>query len=566
MVEVIIYLMESSVMLALFYLLYWFVLRKETFFSVSRFFLIGAPVASLLLPLISIEIMTPTLGPVERPIEAFSNFRMSYYDAIAGWEFDATRGRDASVAREPTGVASVPGSFEIIMFIILIIYAVGVVVILSKNVWTIRWIKSLIGCSATISRDGVIIIKIPQPIAPFSFFRYVFVHDAIVDTPEFDQILAHEKTHIEQRHSFDLVFIQILAAFLWFNPIVWQLIKSLKTTHEYIADRRIINSGYSLVEYQTLLLKQLISNNSFGLVHNFNLSFIKKRITMMKNKRSGRSGKIRAAMAIAATLIVSVAIIQCNTKLDDVSNQSGNADSDGFNGVNLPVLPKTDNHFDGDHADALTFVIAGDKLTIDGKFYQSDDITSVIKNTGLPSLNGHIVLVVDKNQKMGLVREVEMELRKADRRKILYVGVGTDGSKIETPIMLPPTIEEARRLGVFVESDLATAEAKGITAILKFKAGDNPGNDNQQKVYSFVKEQLDKSSTDYVVSLKYDDGDNYGAFLTNLHFIREGYIQIYQERSQALFGKDYYDISKEEYKAVRMNAPMAISIAEADRK
>ena len=533
----------------------------------SRFFLIAAPVASLLLPLISLKPITPTLGPVERPIEAFSNFRMSYYDAIAGWEFEATRRREAFVNREPGDVKSISGSFGIITLIFLIIYGVGVVVILSKNVWTIRWIKSLITCSATISREGVTIIKIPQPIAPFSFFRYVFVHDAIVDTPEFDQILAHEKTHIEQRHSFDLVFIQILAAFLWFNPIVWQLIKSLKTTHEYIADRRIINSGYSLVEYQTLLLKQLISNNSFGLVHNFNLSFIKKRITMMKNKRSGWSGKIRAAMAIAATLIVSVAIIQCNTKLDDVSIQSENAVGDGVNGsISLPVLPKTNNQFDGDHSDALTFTIAGDKLTIDGQSYQVDEIASVIKAKGLPSLNGHIVLLVDKNQKMGLVREVEMELRKADRRKILYVGVGTDGSKIETPIMLPPTIEEARRLGVFVESDLATAEAKGITAILKFKAGNDAGNDNQQKVYSFVKEQLDKSSTDYVVSLKYDDGDNYGAFLTNLHFIREGYIQIYQERSQALFGKDYYDISKEEYKAVRTNAPMAISIAEADSK
>jgi len=77
-----------------------------------------------------------------------------------------------------------------------------------------------------------------------------------------------------------------------------------------------------------------------------------------------------------------------------------------------------------------------------------------------------------------------------------------------------------------------------------------------------VKEQLNKSSTDYVVSLKYDDNDTYGSFLTNLHFIREGYIQIYQERSKALFGKHYYDISKEEYKMVRMNAPMAISIAE----
>jgi hypothetical protein len=542
---------------------YWLGLRKETLFTVSRFFLIGALVASILLPLISLNLIAPTFGPVERPIEAINNFRISYYDAIAAWEFDATRGREALVDSEPIGMTSVSGSFEIIMLIILILYSTGVVVILSRNVWTIRWIQSLISCSPIVLRDGIKITKIPQPIAPFSFFRYVFVHDAMVDTPEFNQILAHEKTHIEQRHSIDLVFVQILAAFLWFNPVVWQLIKSLKTTHEYIADRRIINSGYSLVEYQTLLLNQLISNNSFGLVHNFNLSFIKKRITMMKNRRSGWPGKTKVALAIIGTLIISAAIVQCNTKLDDVSIQSGSAVGDNINGfVNLPVLPKTRYHFDGDHTDALTFVIAGDKLTIDGRPYKADQIASVIESKRIPSLAGHVVMHVDKNQKMGLVREVEMELRKADRRKIVYLGIGTDGSNVETPIMLPPTLEEARRLGVFVESDITDAEAKGITAILKFKAGNNAGNDNQQKVHSFVTEHLDKSSTDYVVSLKYEDDDTYGSFLTNLHFIREGYIQIYQERSRALFGKDYYDISKEEYKVVRMNAPMAISIAE----
>ncbi len=127
---------------------------------------------------------------------------------------------------------------------------------------------------------------------------------------------------------------------------------------------------------------------------------------------------------------------------------------------------------------------------------------------------------------------------------------------------MPPTPEDARRLGIFVESDITKAEADRRTAILKFRAGDSAGNDNQRDVYTFVKKQLDKSSTDYVVSLKYNDDDTYESFLTNLHFIREGYIQIYQERAKALFGKDYYNVSKEEYQEVRKDAPMAISIAE----
>lgn len=565
MADVLLYLIEASALLTFFYILYWIALRNETLFTASRFFLIGAFVASLLLPLITVNVIPTTINPVASPIDAIGHFRMSYYDAIAAWEFDTQRSSESFISDHTK--KSGPGSFEIIAFTILIIYVTGIIVVLYRNVWTLRWIRSLISCSPRNIRGGLTIVAIPQAIAPFSFFRYVFVHDALIDTHEFNQIIAHEKTHVEQRHSIDLVFVQFLAAFLWFNPIVWQLIKSLKTTHEYIADKRTIASGYSLVEYQTLLLKQLISNNSLGLVHNFNLSFIKKRIAMMKNKRSGWAGKVKVALTIAGALIVSAAVIQCNTKLEEGSKQfGGNTTGDGVNGsINLPLLPKTGYHFDGDNNDGLTFVIAADKLTIDGRPYRTHEIASVIESKGLPTLSGFIVMHIDKDQKMGLVRDVEMELRKADRRKIIYVGIGADGSKVETPILLPPTVEEAKRLGVFVESDIADAEAKGVTAIQKFRAGDNAGSDNQQKVYSFVKEQLEKKSTDYVVSLKYDDDDNYGAFLTSLHFIREGYIQIYQERSKAMFGTDYYDISKEEYKMVRMNAPMAISIAESDR-
>ena len=560
------YLLESSILLTLFYAVYLLVFSKETFFSLNRFYLLGSVAAALLIPLLSLDLVPSRVAAIQTPIEEISRLRNSYHDSMLAWEYEV--GHEREKVPYDKGRTMITGlNVSILLLFLFVVYTAGMAVCLLRNVRTMRWIRSMISSLPNESGDDLTIVRIPQAIAPFSFFRHVFVHDAMIDSPDFDQILAHEKTHIEQRHSIDLVFVQIVATFFWFNPVMWHLIKSLKTTHEYIADKRIIASGYSMVEYQTLLLKQLISNNSYGLVHNFNLSFIKKRIAMMKNRRSGWSGKVKVALAIAGTIIVSAAVIQCNTKLDDDAMQSGNNISDGANGsVNLPVLPKTGYHFDGDKNNGLTFVIAEDKLTINGQSYQVDEIASVIESKALPDDSGFIVLHVDKDQKMGFVRDVEFELRKADRRKVIYVGVAADGLKVETPIMLPPTREDARRLGIFVESDITKAEADGRTAILKFRAGDSAGNDNQRDVYTFVKKQLDKSSTDYVVSLKYNDDDSYESFLTNLHFIREGYIQIYQERAKALFGKDYYDISKEEYKTVRMNAPMAISIAEADTK
>jgi biopolymer transport protein ExbD len=563
MVNFILYLLEASALLALLYALYLIVLSRETFFSLNRFFLISALVASFLFPLLSLDIVPREVKIVETPLEEISKIRMSYFEAMVEWEFEGRRS-GPHFAPEQKGILPYAHPLQVVFIILLTGYVAGIVVCLYRNVWTMRWIRSMISVSPLEFKGGATIVKVQRPIAPFSFFQYVFVHEALVDTPEFDQILAHERTHIEQRHSIDLIFVQVLAAFCWFNPVIWQLIKSLKTTHEYIADKKIIASGYSLVEYQTLLLKQLISNNSNGLVHNFNLSFIKKRITMMKNRRSGWSGKLRVALAIAATVIVSAAIVQCNSRLEDVAINSETITGGGdMTAIDLPVLAKTGYRFEGDPADALTLKIANDNLTIDGESYQVDEIASVIKSKGAPSINGHIVMHIDKDQKMQFVRAVEMELRKADRRKILYVGREAEGSEVGTPIVLPPTPENAKRTGSFIQPTISEVETDGKTAILKIHVRENAGIANQRKVYDFVMDQVKKHSSEYVVSYKYDDSDSYGNYLPNLIFIKEGFHQIYQERSHAMFGKDYYDITKEEYKAVRKDVPMAISIAEA---
>jgi biopolymer transport protein ExbD len=414
--------------------------------------------------------------------------------------------------------------------------------------------------------EGAKVVKIPYAAAPFSFLKYVFVHEAMVDTPEFVQILAHERTHIQQKHSIDLIFVQLLAAFFWFNPVIWQLLKSLKTTHEYIADKKIINSGYSLVDYQTLLLKQLISNNSVGLVHNFNLSFIKKRITMMKNKKSGWSGKVKVAMAIASAVICSAIIIQCNSKIDEqVSLKSGIAATHEFaQGINLPVLPETGYTFKGDSTDVLNLTIVRNKLSINGKSHTLSEIATTIEKSGVPSVTGHVVMRVDKDQPMGFVRDVQMELRKADRRKIRYLAQTNKGTKVESVILLPPTPENAAKNGLPLQPTISDVETNGKTDLLKIDLGENAGAVNQQKVYDFVKRHIQKQSADYVVGARFDDEDTYTVYLVNLAYVKEGFHQIYQERSREMFGKDYFNTDKEEYKAVRQGVPMALSISEEE--
>ncbi|WP_416864171.1 MAG: M56 family metallopeptidase [Imperialibacter sp.] len=569
MAKLIMYLLESSALLAFFYLLYVLVLRKETFFSLNRFFLLGILAFSLLFPLVSFDFSPTEVTALERPIAEISKARISYYEAMAAWEFEARSAAGSTQAVAEPGVVAGAGADWLRLAIggILLLYAIGVVVCLSRTFWSLRWIWKVIAHHPHEKLGGMKVVKLPQPISPFSFLNYVFVADSLVDSSEFQQILAHEKTHIEQRHSIDLLIVQLLAAFLWFNPVIWQLIKSLKTTHEYIADKNIITSGYSLVEYQTLLLKQLISNNSFGLVHNFNLSFIKKRITMMTNKQSGWSGKVKVAMAIASTVLFSAIIVQCNSKMDESVAESGLAaetSADIGAGVNLPVLPDNGYTFDGNRSDALNFSIADNKLSIDGKAYNLSDIASAVEKAKL-SDHAVIILRVDRDQPMAFVRDVQTELRKVERRKILYMGQTVSGKSFEMPFLLPPTPENAARNRIPEQPDVEELAAQGKMEIMRIRLGDNARMDNQKMVYKFVKGQMEKGSSDYVISAGFDDDDTYSEYLVNLAYIQEAFNQIYQERSQQMFGKDFYDIAannKEQYQAVRQGIPRAISVAE----
>ncbi|MEQ8687364.1 MAG: M56 family metallopeptidase [Imperialibacter sp.] len=565
MAELIMYLLESSALLAFFYLLYVLVLRKETFFSLNRFFLLGILAFSLLFPLVSFDISPTEVTVLERPIAEISKARMSYYEAMAAWEFEALSAAGSQQAIIEPGVLAGAGVDWLRLAIggILLLYAIGVVVCLSRTFWSLRWIRKVIACHPHKELDGIKVVKLPQPISPFSFLNFVFVPDSLADSSEFRQILAHEKTHIDQRHSVDLLVVQLLAAFLWFNPVIWQLIKSLKTTHEYIADKKIITSGYSLVEYQTLLLKQLISNNSFGLVHNFNLSFIKKRITMMTNKQSGWSGKVKVAMALVGAVVFSVIVVQCNSKMDEaISLEQNLVETDFTEGVDLPVV-KADGYKNTSSSDVLGYNIANDQITFNGKQYDVDEFVTLVGTFKL-SENGMVVLRIDKDQTMKLVRQLQTAMRKANQRKVLYVAETTDKAKFEMPFLLPPTPEYVNEKNP-KQPTIEELAAGGKFDILKVDMGENSGEAIKDIVYDFVQGHVKKGSTDYVVSARFDDDDTYNDYLVTLSYIQQAFNQIYQERSQQMFGKDFYDIAannKEQYQAVRQGIPRAISVAE----
>ena len=569
MSSLIVYLLEASGVLIILYSLYWVLLSNETFFTLNRFFLLAILAFSFLFPLLSFDLSPSSGSVISKPIGELRHMRMSYYDAFEAWSYEAVshsitpENTDGHVAEEKVSMQ------RLLLTIALIIYGIGLAAVILRLIGSYCWILRLKNSSQKEVIHGLTVVKVSHQTAPFSFLNSVFVHQDMVQSEDFDQILAHEKTHIQERHSFDLIFVQLSAAGLWFNPVVWQLVKSLKTTHEYIADKKTIDQGYSLVTYQTLLLRQLISNNSYGWIHNFNLSFIKKRITMMKVEKSGWAGKAKVALVLSAVAVFSLVMMQCNSRIDEQVLLESQASSalEVSDGIELPVLAKSEYKFNLDpNTPTLNLTIAGNKITLNGEAVEVDQIASIVENASEEQTV--VITRIDRAQPMALVRDVHEEFRKADRLKFLYMGQTSTGEQVEVPLRLPPFPGNAQGVELPAIDDKFARENN--MALLKIQMGENTGPAIQQKVYDFVKGQVEEKSN-YVVSARFSDDDTYNDYLVNVFYMQAGFFQIYGERAQAMYGMNFSEIFKDKstngeygniYDAIKKDIPMAISIAE----
>jgi biopolymer transport protein ExbD len=326
MTRFVIYLFETGLCLSLLYLAYWLFLRKETYFNFNRLFLVGSIVLALSLPLVHLNFMIRQESSMEESASSILKFRNYYQELIGMIEADygyepgvrhssgATGGTNATgemveglgeesalrmdTENEPVGTKNAGSPLRIPAMFLLLVYLAGVAWFLVRFIYLVTRLFFLARKYGYTDLSGFRMVTMEEDISPFSFFRYLYINKSALSEEELHNILEHEKAHISQRHSLDHLFAHALAVFQWFNPFAWQIRNALKTTHEFIADRQVLNRGFALVDYQTLLLRQVIGYHSVELVNNFNLKPIKKRIAMMTKIRSGRPARLKAILVI----------------------------------------------------------------------------------------------------------------------------------------------------------------------------------------------------------------------------------------------------------------------------
>jgi len=140
---------------------------------------------------------------------------------------------------------------------------------------------------------------------PHTFFNYLFINQQNFENKEIPQeVFWHEEAHSKQKHSIDVLLIELLQIFFWFNPFVYLYKKAIKLNHEFLADEAVLNRGIDTLKYQNTLLQFSTQNNYSQLTNAINYSSIKKRLTVMKTKTSKKTIWIRSLITLPLVAIM----------------------------------------------------------------------------------------------------------------------------------------------------------------------------------------------------------------------------------------------------------------------
>ncbi|MFA8435632.1 MAG: TonB family protein [Marinifilaceae bacterium] len=287
------YLFQSSAILTLFYLVYFFLFRNERLFTEVRLFLLSSAILALVLPLVKIPytvLVTPSASMLDTVLTDF----------VTGLTYNETGSVQNSSG---ASVSWFLGSLYVAVCLVLSIRSI-VKVIQIHQMTRGKEYEIVDGTKVFLSNDSV---------PAFTFFNYVVINKEEFTNESFQNILAHEKVHAQQKHWIDLLLVELLCIVFWFNPFVWLFQRAVKQTHELLADDGVIARGFNIGQYQAILINQLMGAEVLGLANNFNYSLNKKRMIMMSSEKCPQNRRYKFLVmvpAIVAILMFNLQVVQ----------------------------------------------------------------------------------------------------------------------------------------------------------------------------------------------------------------------------------------------------------------
>ena len=276
-----IFLLKSTACLTIFLVFYKLMLERESIHHFKRYFLLGALVASFVIPNLVFVEYIDTVGPtmsslspnmdglIEQPVPQHSVF---------DWQL-----------------------------LFWMIYVLGVVGFGLRFLANLSRIRLRIKKHPKFKDNFVTKVLLSQSLPPHTFLNYIFLNQKQYEENSIpQQVLLHEETHAKQRHSLDIIFIELVQVVMWFNPLIYFFKSSIKLNHEFLADNAVIKREQDHSQYQNTILSYLSNETyqSVGIANAINYSSIKKRFTVMKTSTSKKSFVLRSFLLLPLTALL----------------------------------------------------------------------------------------------------------------------------------------------------------------------------------------------------------------------------------------------------------------------
>jgi TonB family protein len=276
--DIFIYLLKVSAGLAIIFLPYNFLFRNDPNLVIKRFYLLAGMAAAWIFPFITFRKLPVTLDLTPT--------------VFIDLEAPATQSVLLNNAAIETGLTI--NWLQVIIFI----YLAGLSIMFLKNLfillkWNFTWLR-------THDSDGVAYTKNNEV---FTLFTRIFIPGSLREEEDLDNVLLHEKAHIQQLHFIDLMLMEFTLLLTWFNPFTWLISRMIKENHEHLADRQVLSAGINPARYKAQLMNHTLGVNVFRLGTQFNHSLTLKRFKMMKKPKRSPLGIIKIAMLIPAILL-----------------------------------------------------------------------------------------------------------------------------------------------------------------------------------------------------------------------------------------------------------------------
>lgn len=522
----IIYELKVAVILAAFYLCFKCFLSQEKLHRVNRIVLISTAILSFVLPLCVITFHKTVTVP-----------------ALVGAGLAASSEIQADGSTLPATASHF--SLELLA---IIIYLAGVFAVLTSIIAGVVRVKRLIRNSMKKQMEGCDVMVCDKSVPPFSWMDWIVMSREDYDSGN-RHILEHEKAHIRLGHSKDVLLVDILSAFQWFNPAMWLLKKDLRAIHEFEADDAVLRGGANIKEYQYSLIRKAVSASGYSITNSFNHSILKNRITMMSKSNASRMRGLRVLYILP--LVCGALALNAKTVTDyKVSENSEVAADDGST---IRVELKKDSN--GDYR----CLVMNGSVTFDDMF---DAISTLIN--GDKSMT--VEILAPSDCPCGVVEDIKQGLRGISALKVQYAIPDLE------PVTrhLPPSKEAAEKAGATLRDswEVIQSQPKENVHYVRINENDKVLFDttpiNMEELNGRVSDVV-RHNHKYVICYQVNRGTSYGAYVTAEKEMRDAVLLVRNEYAKSEYGKAFDDLNDEEQKSIIMEIPLNISELEAKK-